>query len=407
MEQWDVVIIGGGAAGLVAAGAAGRAGAKVLVLEKTHRVGRKVAITGKGRCNVTTARPLDQVFDAYPSGGDFLRNAFARFFSGDIIDILERRNVQCATERGRRVFPQSGQATDVVNALYRYARVDGAAVRTKARVLTLEAHPAGFLVSLDQDVILARRVVIATGGKSYPKTGSTGDGYRLAQRFGHTLTAPRPALVPLTIQPLPAPVDVQLHNVGVALFDGGKKIASGLGEAHLRQNWLGGAIPLDFSRDIMDRASPSISLDFKPALDQAKLDARLRRDLEADGKRPLAHVLFGLLPRVAIPLFVAALQLDPEQRCAEVGKKTRRALGAKLKDFRLTITGTRGFDEALVTAGGVKLKEIDPRTMQSRLAPGLFLCGEVLDVDGVTGGFNLQAAFSTGFVAGRAAAGKS
>jgi predicted Rossmann fold flavoprotein len=403
MEQWDVIIIGGGAAGLIAAGSASRGGAKVLVLEKTHRVGRKLSITGKGRCNVTTALPVEQAVDHYPSGGPFLQSAFSRFFAGDIIDLLERRDVPCVTERGQRVFPKSGKAGDVVNALYRYARSDGAAVRTKATVSDIETHPVGFLLTVSGKAMLAQRVIIATGGKSYPKTGSTGDGYRWAQRLGHSLTPPRPTLVPLMIAPLPVPVDVLLRNVGVTLLDGKKKVAEGFGEAQLDTKTLSGAIPLDLSRDIMDRAKPVFSIDFKPALDEEKLDARLRRDLELDGKRPLRHVLSGLLPKAAIPLFVALLGLDAEKRCAEVNKKTRTALRQMLKDFRLPVTATRGYDEALVTAGGVPLDEVDPRTLESKIAPKLYFCGEVLDIDAKTGGFNLQAAFSTGFVAGQAA----
>ena len=404
MEQWDVIVVGAGAAGLVATGAAARGGARVLALEKMGRPARKVGISGKGRCNLTTNLPIDVALESYPRGSGFLRNAFSRFFADDIIELLTRRDVPCVTERGGRVFPKSGKAGDVVNALYRYARGDGGAVRPDTTVTGITLHPAGFLVQTGAGDLLAHNVILTTGGKSYPRTGSTGDGYRLAQRLGHTLVAPRPTLVPLTIQPLTQPVDILLHNVGIALLDGDKPVASGFGEAQLRQQWLGGAVPIDLSRDIMDLANPVIAIDFKPALDDAKLAARLRRDLDADGKRPLQHVLDGLLPQALIPLFIDRLGLNPGKRCAEVDKKTRRELAVLLKDFRLTVTGTRGYDEALATAGGVALRDIDPRTMESKLVPGLFLAGELLDIDGKTGGFNLQAAFSTGFVAGEAAA---
>ncbi|NLH47187.1 MAG: NAD(P)/FAD-dependent oxidoreductase [Myxococcales bacterium] len=404
MEQWDIVIVGGGAAGLLAAGAASRAGAKVLVLEKMHQVGRKLGIAGKGRGNLTNDKPVELFVEGYRSGGEFLRGAFSRFFSRDLIELLEKRQVPCVVERGGRVFPQSGKALDVVNALYRYARGEGGAVRTETEVRAIDALEKGFLLQLAGGRIQANRLILATGGKSYPRTGSTGDGFRFASRLGHKLTPPRPALVPLSIDNPQAPLKILLHNVGVTLLDGKRKVAAGFGEALLENTSLGGAVPVDLSYQALDLADPVISLDFKPALDPAQLDARLRRDLEKDGRAPLQNVLNGLLPQAIIPLFVSRLQLDPRQRCAEVGKVTRTALGKLCKDLRFAVTGNRGWDEALVTAGGVVLDEVDPRTMASRVCPGLYLCGEVLDVDGVTGGYNLQAAFSTGFVAGEAAA---
>jgi len=402
MEQWDVVIVGGGAAGLMAAGGAAQAGAKVLILEKMHRVGRKLGISGKGRGNVTNDRPASDFVEHYRHGGKFLLGAFSRFFVADLLDLLERRGVPCTTERGGRIFPQSGKATDVVNALYRYAR-KGAAIRTEARVSDIDRHPAGFLIRTGNEAILSRRVILATGGQSYPRTGSTGDGYRFAERLGHTITTLKPSLTPLTITPLPQSIDLLLVHVGVTLWDGERRAASGFGEALLQQEVLGGAVPLDFSHLAGDLAQPTVSLDLKPALEPGKLDARLQRDLQREGKAPLRKVLDGLLPQAMIPLFLDRLRIDPNRRSAEVGRGDRLALGKLCKDFRLTVTGTRGFEEAIVTAGGVKLEEIDPRTMESRLAPGLFICGELLDIDGATGGYNLQAAFSTGFAAGQAA----
>jgi predicted Rossmann fold flavoprotein len=403
MERWEVVIVGGGAAGLVAAGAAARAGAKTLVLEKMRQTGRKVSISGKGRGNVTNDKPVELFVEGYRRGGDFLRGAFARFFAPDLLEILERRQVPCVVERGGRYFPKSGKATDVAQALYRWARSDGGAVRTEADVKDIEKTGDLFHLRLARGEIFADRLILATGGKSYPRTGSTGDGYRFAQRLGHTLATPRPALTPLAIETDFAPFEILLHNVRVTLRDGKRAVADGFGEALFSENALGGAVPIDLSRDVADLSAPAISLDFKAALDREQLDARLRRDLDANGKAPLQQVLNGLLPQAVIPPFVKRLGLNLDQRCAEVGKSTRRALGDLCKDFPLKVVGVHGWDEALITVGGVVLDEIEPRTMESRLVPGLYVCGELLDIDGVTGGYNLQAAFSTGFVAGDAA----
>jgi predicted Rossmann fold flavoprotein len=406
VETWDVVVVGCGAAGLLAVGAAARAGARVLGVEKMHRGARKVGIAGKGRCNVTNDKPLELFLEGYRSGGEFLRGAFSRFFSHDIIEILERRGAPCVVERGGRIFPKSGQAGDVVQALYRYARTDGGAVRVETEVVGVDRTDAGFAVRFREGAAAADRVILATGGKSYPRTGSTGDGCRFAARLGHRLIAPRPALTPITIDTGFAPFEANLHNVRLTLRDGDRTVAEGFGDALFSHDALGGAVPVDLSRDVDGLANPALSIDFKPALDEAKLDARLQRDLNEHGKEPLAVVLNGLLPKAVIPLFVQRLKLDPQRKCAEISRATRRALGRLCKDFAVKVMGVRGWDEAIITVGGVALDEVDPRTMESKLVPGLYICGELLDVDGVTGGYNLQAAFSTGFVAGDAAARK-
>lgn len=405
MERWDIIVVGGGAAGLVAAGSAAAAGAKVLVCEKMPAVARKVGISGKGRCNFTNDKPIEVFVEGYRQGGDFLRSAFARFFNHDIIDLLQRRGVECQTERGGRVFPRSGQAGDVVKGLYRYARAMGAAVRTQAAVADIQADQANFAVKCEHYQLQTPKIILATGGKSYPATGSTGDGYRLAESFGHTIIAPHPALAPLQTPDLPGRLSLHLRNVRVTLMDGKKPIRSEFGEALLEKKSIGGPIPLGFARDLPDLNKPSLVIDLKPALGDDKLDARLRRDLDGNGKAPLMKVLIGLMPKDLIPLIVERLALDPQQKCAEFGRRQRKELGRLLKNLPFNITGTGSWREALVTAGGVELSEVDPRTMESRRQPGLFLCGELLDIDGVSGGYNLQAAFSTGYVAGVSAAG--
>jgi len=405
MERWDVIIIGGGAAGLVAAGATAGKSLKVLVCEKKHRTGLKVGISGKGRGNVTNDKPVETFIEGYRAGGSWLHSAFARFFVADTIELLERREVPCVVERGGRVFPQSGKAGDVVNALYRFARHDGAAVRTKAPVEEIKREKNGFSLRIGNQWLAADKVILAAGGQSYPATGSTGDGFRLAAALGHTIVPTHPALAPLVVKNLPADLKLHLRNVTVALYDGKRKTADGFGEALLENGTIGGPVPIGFARDVPDLQAPRLLIDLKPALDPPKLDTRLQRDLAADGKAPLKKVLQGLLPKALIPLFIEKLELDEQKRCAEVDKKTRKAIGDLCKRWELPVVGVGEWSTALVTAGGVDLAEVDPRTMESKKVPNLFLCGEVLDIDGISGGYNLQAAFSTGYVAGRAAAG--
>jgi hypothetical protein len=400
VEHWDIIVVGGGASGLVAAGSAARNAAHVLVCEKMPRIARKVGIAGKGRCNVTNDKPVDLFVDGYRNGGDFLRSAFSRFFVRDTIELLERRQVPCLVERGGRVFPASGKAGDVVNALYRYARASGGAVRTDAAITAISRATDGFEVTTAGGGLLCRRLILATGGKSYPATGSTGDGYRFARALGHQVVTPRPALAPLIIAGSSPDLRVHLRNATITLLDGKQKVGEGFGEASLLGDKLEGPVPLQFARDVSGLKEPRVSIDLKPALDAEKLDARLRRDLEHDGKVHLQKVIDGLLPQALIPLFVERLHLDLEQRCAEVSRKGRQALVALCKNLLFAVTGVGGWELALVTAGGVALDEVDPRTMESKIVPGLFLCGEVLDIDGQSGGYNLQAAFSTGFVAG-------
>ncbi len=404
MERWDIIVIGGGASGLVAAGTAARHHAQVLVCEKMPKIARKVGISGKGRSNVTNDKPVDLFLDGYRSGGDFLRSAFSRFFVRDTIELLERRQVPCTVERGGRVFPTSGKASDVVNALYRYARASGAAVRTETPASRIERTSDGFQIIGPRYTLSTARLIIATGGQSYPATGSTGDGYRFAHELGHQVVTPRPALAPLFIANTLPDLRAELRNVKVTLLDGDRVIRDGFGEATFNGKNLEGPIPLQLARDVAGLSKPRVSLDLKPALNQEKLDARLRRDCERDGKAHLQSVLEGLLPAALIPLFVKRLKLDIDRRCGEVSRQQRQALGALCKDLAFPVTGTGGWAQALVTAGGVTLTEVDPRTMASKIVPGLFFCGEVLDIDGQSGGYNLQAAFSTGHVAGQSAA---
>jgi predicted Rossmann fold flavoprotein len=424
--DYEVIVVGGGAAGLMAAGQAALQGARTLILEKMKSPGRKLGITGKGRCNLTNVAALSDFLAHFGGNGRFLRQAFSRFFTSELVAFLEELGVPTVTERGGRVFPASGRARDVVAALVGWVRHMGVTLITEAPVegLVVQAgRVVGVHACLRQEKrrfregphggrFLGRAVIITTGGASYPATGSTGDGYRLAQSLGHRIMAIRPALVPLeTAGDVASRLQgLSLRNVTARLRVDGKKVAEFFGEMLFTHFGLSGPLILTLSKRAVAGLGRdeevTISLDLKPALDERRLDERLLRDLSAHGKQQLRTILKGLLPRTLIPICLELTNISPDRLGNELTGEERRRLRLWLKDFRLKVTGHRPFAEAIITAGGVNLKEVDPRTMASRLIQGLYFAGEVLDVDGDTGGYNLQAAFSTGWVAGRAAAGK-
>ncbi len=411
-----ILVAGGGPAGLIAAGRAAENGASVLLLEKMPRPGLKLGLTGKGRCNLTNIAALEEFIGHFQPDGLFLRQAFHRFFSDDLLRFLETLGVATVTERGGRVFPESQDAGTIVSALVRWAEGAGVRIRTGAAVQS-PVLEGGRVTGVrwtgkdgDQRAETAHAVIVATGGLSYPGTGSTGDGYGFAKKAGHAIEDTRPALVPLVtaggiaarLQGLP------LKNVGLTLIVDGKAAVSGFGEMLFTHFGLSGPIVLTASLAAVDalrrKKSVEASIDLKPALDEAKLDQRLQRDLREHGRMEAANVLKLLLPRKMIPVCLELCRIDPARPGHQVTAEERKRLLAWLKDFRLTVTGTRPVSEAIVTAGGVRLSEVDPRTMESRLVRGLYFCGEVLDLQADTGGYNLQAAFSTGRLAGEAAA---
>jgi hypothetical protein len=412
-----VVVVGGGAAGLMAAGQAAAAGAPTILLERTARLGTKLRITGKGRCNLTNTAEFDDFLAhfAFPDGQSgsrlFLRNAFARFFAPDLVDFFEALGVSTVVERGGRVFPSSNDAHQVAEALARFAGEQGVQIRRQSRA----AHLVGdsdrvWGVALESgEQVEARAVVVATGGASYPKTGSSGDGYRLAAQVGHTIVPIRPALVPLVLAgPEPrAMMGLSLRNVEVRLLLDGHEVARDFGEMLFTHYGVSGPIILTLSGPAvirLDQGRLEMSINLKPGLSPEKLDARLRRDLDRFGKRSYRNLLKGLLPQKMIDVVVLRTGILPDKPGHQITAEERKKLRELLHDFRLTITGHRTLDEAIVTAGGVDTREVDPRTMASRLVKGLYFAGEVLDVQADTGGYNLQAAFSTGYVAGQAAA---
>ncbi len=418
-QKRRVIVVGGGAAGLLAAGAAARAGADVVLLEKMERPGRKLAITGKGRCNLTNSASPSDFLRHYDEAGRFMRYALGRFSQDDLVDLLEDLGVATVTERGGRVFPVSGKAVEVVEALITWVRDLGVRIEQRAPVARFviederlrgvvtcrgEATPA------NERIHRADAVVLATGGMSYPRTGSTGDGYRLAAEAGHQVVEPRPALVPIeTAGNLAARLrDLNLRNVTAQVWYDGRKRMALQGEMTFMSYGLSGPIILTLSKRIAQALAEDhrveVVIDLKPALDDRKLDRRLLRDLEAKGKLKIRAILRGLLPSQLIPICCEMANLPVEKVGHQVTAVERKRLRQWLKGVRLQVTRTKPIAEGLVTAGGVVRAEVNPRTMASRILPGLHLAGEVLDIDADTGGYNLQAAFSTGWVAGQSAA---
>jgi predicted Rossmann fold flavoprotein len=411
VKEWDVIVVGGGAAGLMAAGQAAGHGARVLLLEKMRRPGRKLRITGKGRCNVTNAAPLEDFLDHFGSEGRSLRQAFASCFSSDVMQLFEELGVKLVTERGARVFPASGKATDVVDALVRWASRSGVELRVGCTVDGIVRESDSICgVSSGGETLRSAAVILTTGGASYPATGSTGDGYRLAAQAGHTIIEPRPALVPLETRESIARelVDLTLRNVSLRVYVDGKREHEHFGELTFMPYGVSGPVILTASGSIVnalrDKRAIELSIDLKPALSEQKLDARLLRDFASRGKEPMRSLLRGLMPRPLVGSCLKASCIQGHRTGSSIKAEERKRLLRWLKDFRLTVRRSRPLDEAIVTAGGVSMKEIDPQTMESRLVKSLYIAGELLDVHADTGGYNLQAAFSTGWLAGCSAA---
>jgi predicted Rossmann fold flavoprotein len=424
-----VIVVGGGAAGMMAAIAAAETGAPVLLLEKMPHLGRKLLLSGKGRCNLTNRRELGEFIEAFGKTGPFLRNAFHRFFVEELIEFFARRDVTLRVDRGGRLYPESNRAGSVVEALTTALAESGVIVRMPARVVAIDSAAGGIRGvwvagaspgdggrrvrrgGADQGYEPAGAVVVCTGGLSYPQTGSTGDGYGFAQAVGHAIEPLRPALVPLITEERFPPIwsSVTLRNVRATLFVDGRETESLQGDMFLLRTGVGGPIILSLSRRVGEalaaRSRVELEIDFKPALSREMLDARIQRELDRHGGIGGSRsVLRSLLPLAMNAHFMGLWGVGPARRGSEVTRAERQRLSELLQHFRLHVQALRPIEEAIVTAGGVRTDEIDPRTMESRKVAGLFFAGELLDVDAVTGGYNLQAAFSTGWVAGRAAA---
>ena len=405
----DVIVVGGGAAGCMAALAAAQRGASVTLLERNPKLGRKLYITGKGRCNVTNDCTVQEVLQNVPHNSRFLTSAVTRFPPEAVKAFFEGLGVPLKTERGNRVFPQSDKAADIIDALLRALRRAGVSV-VQDRAVSLRRED-GVLLGVEGEGGFhpGGAAVIATGGVSYPLTGSTGDGYALARSVGHTVLPPRPSLVPLVAeQDFCARMQgLSLRNVAIQVRNGKKKaVYAEQGELLFTHFGLSGPLILSASAHMRDfeKEHYYINLDLKPALDEEKLDKRLLRDLEENANRDFHNVLEGLVPRLMVPVLVELTGIPAEEKAHSVTKAQRRRLLDTLKCLRIDIKGPRPVEEAIVTSGGVKVSEVNPTTMASKLAPGVYFAGEVLDVDAYTGGFNLQIAWSTGRAAGEAAA---
>ncbi len=404
-----ILIIGAGASGIMAAGTISGRGKDVTILERNDKPARKVAITGKGRCNVTNnCKELSELIANVPTNGRFLYSAFSNFMPQDTIELIEDMGVPLKCERGNRVFPCSDKAMDIVDALVHYGTDDGAEIiHGRAKELIIKDGVLKGVRTFDGEEIAADKIIIATGGKSYPLTGSTGDGYELARQAGHTIIEPKPSLVPLNAHEgfCTDLMGLSLRNVTMKVIDTKKKnkiVYDEFGEMLFTHFGISGPMVLSASSMLRDMEPGRyiVSIDLKPALTHEQLDARILRDFSGNTNKDFINSLGALLPRKLIPVVVKLSGIKANEKVNQITKEQRSRLVELLKDFRVTIKSFRPIDEAIVTSGGVKISEIDPKTMQSKLLPGLYFAGEVIDVDAYTGGFNLQIAFSTGRLAG-------
>ncbi len=407
MKNFDVLVIGAGPAGLLAAGRAAESGNKVLVLEKMPAPGRKLLITGKGRCNITNNADINEFIKHVNPDGRFLRNAFSQFYSAEILDLLQNYGVEVTLERGGRYFPTNNKAKGVLDALLKWTDERKVEIRCGQRVekLLVENKQIRGLLANGQK-FLSNQIILAIGGKSYPATGSNGEGFELVRAVGHSVEKLIPALVPIetegnTAQKLQG---LSLKNVRATVWVNSKKAGDDFGEMLFTHYGFSGPIILTLSRlivaELQKKNKVELSIDLKPALDEQKLDKRLIRDLNEQGKKRIANIFRGWLPASMIPVFLELLRLNPEKAGHQITSKERKQIRNLLKNLRFNISNYRSFKEAIITAGGVSTKEINPKTMESKLISGLYFAGEMIDLDAETGGYNLQIAFSTGWLAG-------
>lgn len=406
----DIMIIGGGAAGMMAAAAAAETGCSVLLLERNEKTGKKIYITGKGRCNVTNACETQDIFSHIPRNAAFLYSAVYTYDNFRVMDFFEKQGVPLKIERGNRVFPVSDHASDIIRGLNRAMQRGGVTVVLHSRVDGIKRKGGIFSAhTKDGGSYKAKRVILATGGLAYPSTGSTGDGYLFASGFGHHLEKRRPSLTAINTAEayIPQLQGLSLKNVRARIFSGKKLLYENFGEMMFTHFGVSGPLMLTASSlvgDELKNGPLSLTIDLKPALDDAQLDSRILHDFKENLNKRFKNALNRLLPVKMIPVVIALSGISPEKRINEITKQERQQLLRTIKHFPATLTGLRDFQEAVITRGGVDTKEIDPSTMESRLVSGLYFAGEIIDADAVTGGFNLQIAWSTGYLAGKSAA---
>ena len=409
-----VIVVGGGAAGMFAAIAAAKNGHQVTLYEKNDKLGKKIFITGKGRCNITNAADMEELFDAVVTNSKFLYSSFYGYTNQNVIDFFEDAGVPVKIERGNRVFPTSDHSSDVIRALEREMKKAGVKVCLNTEVKSVEAENGKFdrVVLKDTTTQTADACIVATGGLSYRSTGSTGDGFRFAESVGHKVTQCFPSLVPMeTKEPWICELQgLSLRNVEAKILDGKKELYKDFGEMLFTHFGVSGPLIISASsyvgKKFMDKKGQkkelTLEIDLKPALTEEQLDQRVLRDFEENHNRQFKNAITKLFPTKLIPVMLELGGIDPEKKVNSIEKEERKQFVHLMKHFRMTLTGLRDYPEAIITKGGVNVKEIDPGTMESKLVKGLYFAGEVLDLDALTGGFNLQIAWSTGYAAGNA-----
>ena len=404
-----VVIAGGGPAGIMAAVRSAYLGNNVTLIEKNASLGKKLLLSGKGRCNLTNTCGLDDFLRRFSASGNFLRDAFKLFFNKELTSFFEKRGVKLKAERQGRVFPVSDSSVTILNALKKELTASNVRVIFGARLIGVDVENFSVKSALlsNKGRLAAEKIILACGGAAYPFTGSDGNGYDIAKELGHTITDIKPGLVPLKVKQKHLASRLKgltLKNIQLKFSSGRKKVKSDIGELLFTDSGISGPLVLTLSGRLLDilkaRKGLIVEIDLKPALSREMLDVRLQREFNLSPKRSLGNMLKAMLPHKLISVFLDTAGIDKDKKVAHVTRRERAAIETLLKSMRLEITGSLGMDKAMITRGGISLKEIDPRTMASKLIKGLYFAGEIMDIDADTGGFNLQAAFSTGYVAG-------
>jgi predicted Rossmann fold flavoprotein len=403
-----IIVIGGGPAGMLAAVSASKENNEVILLEKNDRLGKKLFITGKGRCNITNSADKDVIMKNIMTNPKFMFSALDVFDNGDICKLLEEHGCKVKEERGGRMFPVSDHSSDVIKALIKMLEEKNVEIRLSSEVKSIEKKEDGFRIVLKgKNFLECDAVIITTGGISYPATGSTGDGYGFAENFGHSIKECMPSLVPLETEQLWCR-DLQglsLKNTGLKMYSGGKLIYEDFGEMLFTHFGISGPMVLSASSYYQKRKADDcrVILDLKPALSDEELDDRLLREISENHEKHFINMLPSLLPAKMVPVIASLSEIDPHKKCGDIIKEERKNLVRILKNLEIDIRGTRGYDEAIITKGGISVKEVSPKNMMSKIVPGVFFAGEILDLDALTGGFNLQIAWSTGYLAGMGA----